>query len=142
MKTSATCTWQGKMAFSTELGGHQVATDASVAYGGDNGAASPKSLMMAALAGCTGVDVVTILGKMRMPFSGLTIGVEAELTDEVPAVFRSMHLVYSFTGEEIDADKAKKAVQLSQDKYCGVSFMYRRIMELSWEIVINGQKVV
>jgi putative redox protein len=53
-----------------------------------------------------------------------------------------LHLIYHIKGERVERDKVIKAVQLSQDKYCGVSAMYRRIMEISWEVVINGEKVV
>lgn len=142
MHNTMTCTWQKNMAFDSQLGDHLVRTDASAAHGGDGSGASPKSLMMAALAGCTGVDVVAILGKMRMPFAELRIVVEAELTEEVPAVYRRMHLRYEIAGDQVERDKVLKAVRLSQDTYCGVSAMYRRIMEISWEVLINGEKVV
>lgn len=142
MNSTMTCTWQGNLAFVSQFGDHAVRTDASAAHGGDNSGASPKSLMMAALAGCTGVDVVAILGKMRVAFSELRIVVEAELTEEVPAVYRRMHLRYEIAGDQVEPDKVIKAVQLSQDKYCGVSAMYRRIMEISWEVAVNGEKVV
>lgn len=142
MNTTMTCTWQENLAFVSQLGDHGVRTDASAAHGGGGSGAGPKSLMMAALAGCTGVDVVAILKKMRMEFSALRLVVEAELTEEMPAVYRRMHLIYHIEGERVERDKVIKAVQLSQDKYCGVSAMYRRIMEISWEVVINGEKVV
>jgi putative redox protein len=142
MISTITCTWQENLAFVSQLGDHGVRTDASPVHGGDNSGASPKSLMLAALAGCTGVDVVALLVKMRMEFAALRIVVEAELTEEVPAVYRRMHLIYQIEGDQVKRDKVMRAVQLSQDKYCGVSAMYRRIMEISWEVIINGEKVV
>ena len=142
MHSTMTCSWQGNLAFVSQLGDHAVRTDASAAHGGEGSGASPKSLMMAALAGCTGVDIVAILGKMRMEFATLRIVVEAELSEEVPAVYRAMHLRYEIEGDRVERDKVVKAVQLSQEKYCGVSAMYRRIMEISWEVVVNGEKVV
>ena len=139
MKTSITSTWQGNLAFSSQVGDHAVRTDASHAHGGDNSGPSPKMLMMTALAGCTGVDVVAILKKMRLPFNELSIRVEGELTDEVPAVYASMHLIYTFSGVDLDPEKLKRAVELSQEKYCGVSFMYRKIMDLTWEIQVREE---
>jgi putative redox protein len=139
MKTSITSTWQGNLAFISQVGDHAVRTDASQDHGGDNSGPSPKMLMMTALAGCTGVDVVAILKKMRVSFSDLNIRVVGELTDEVPAVYASMHLIYTFSGADLDRDKLKRAVELSQEKYCGVSFMYRKIMDLTWEIQVREE---
>ncbi len=139
MKSSITSKWQGGLAFASRVGDHEVRTDASVVHGGANSAASPKMLMMVALAGCTGVDVVAILKKMRVEVADFSMTVESELTDEVPAVYSSMHLIYEFAGVGLDRDKLRKAVELSQDKYCGVSAMYRKIMEITWEIRITEE---
>ena len=142
MKSSIISTWQGSLerqslAFISTVGDHEVRTDAGVAHGGDNSGASPKMLMMVALAGCTGIDVAVILKKMRVAVEKMTITVEGDLTDDNPSVFRAMHLVYEFVGENLDLEKLQKAVELSQDKYCGVSAMYRRIMALTKEIRIG-----
>lgn len=134
MKTSIQTHWQKNMAFDSQVGSHSVRTDAPATAGGDDSAASPKKLMMVALAGCTGVDVVEILKKMRVEFDDLAITIEAELTDEVPSVYSAMHIVYAFKGENLSEDKLKRAVELSQDKYCGVSMMYKKIMDITWEI--------
>jgi putative redox protein len=134
MKTSIQTNWQQNMAFESTVGRHSVPTDAPLEVGGDDSAASPKKLMMVSLAGCTGVDVVEILKKMRVEIDDLQITVEAELTDEVPSVYSSMHIIYRFRGKDLAMDKLKRAVELSQDKYCGVSMMYKKIMDISWEI--------
>lgn len=122
------------MAFDSQVGPHSVMTDAPAEAGGDDAAASPKKLMMVALAGCTGVDVVEILKKMRVELDDLVITIEAELTDEVPSVYSAMHIIYEFRGDRLPEDKLKRAVELSQEKYCGVSLMYKKIMEVTWEI--------
>lgn len=134
MKTSIQTHWKGNMAFDSKVGSHSVITDAPTEAGGDDSAASPKKLMMVALAGCTGVDVVEILKKMRVAFEDLMITIEAELTDEVPSVYSAMHIIYEFKGENLPEDKLKRAIELSQEKYCGVSMMYKKIMEITWEI--------
>ncbi len=142
MKSSITSKWQGNLAFASRVGDHEVRTDASAVHGGDNSGASPKMLMMVALAGCTGVDVVAILKKMRVEVDDFVMTVEGELTDEVPAVYSSMHLIYKFAGVGLDREKLRKAVELSQDKYCGVSAMYRKIMEITWEIRISEENLI
>ncbi|WP_136798643.1 MULTISPECIES: OsmC family protein [Desulfosediminicola] len=134
MKTTIQTHWKENMAFDSKVGPHSVITDAPVEAGGGDTAASPKKLMMVSLAGCTGVDVVEILKKMRVDFEDLVITVEAELTDEVPSVYSAMHIIYEFKGQNLPEDKLKRAVELSQEKYCGVSMMYKKIMDITWEI--------
>jgi putative redox protein len=141
MKSSITTTWQGNLAFSSQVGDHAVRTDASTSHGGESSGPSPKMLMMVALTGCTGVDVAAILKKMRVEIKDFTMTVESELTEGVPAVYSAMHLIYEFTGENLDREKLRRAVELSQDKYCGVSAMYRKIMDISWEIRVREPEV-
>ncbi len=133
-KNRMTTRWKGNLAFSSQLEGHEVLTDASEVHGGDNSAPSPKPLMAVALAGCTGIDVVSILKKMRVEVEDCTIVIESEQTEEIPSVYKSMHIIYDFKGKDLDFDKLKRAVELSQDKYCGVSAMYKKIMDITWEI--------
>ncbi|MBW1636297.1 MAG: OsmC family protein [Deltaproteobacteria bacterium] len=134
IKTSIRTSWKENMAFVSRTGDHTIITDASVEAGGDNTGASPKSLMMTSLAGCTGIDVVLILKKMREEIDDLIITVDAELTEEVPSVYSSMHITYEFKGKGLNVDKLQRAIKLSQEKYCGVSIMYKQIMEITWEV--------
>jgi len=122
------------MTFVSQMGEHNIITDASIDAGGDNSGTSPKALMMTSLAGCTGIDVVLILKKMRVEIDDLIITVDAELTEEVPSVYSSMHITYEFKGKDLNIDKLERAIKLSQEKYCGVSIMYKQIMKISWEI--------
>ena len=137
MKDTIQSKWKGNLAFESMVGDHVVITDAPVESGGDNSGASPKKLMLASLAGCTGIDVASILEKMRVEIDELAITVEAEATEEVPSVYKAMHIIYTFKGEGLDEKKLSKAVQLSHDKYCGVSMMYERFLKISWEIKIE-----
>jgi putative redox protein len=93
--------------------------------------------MLAALAGCSGMDVVSILKKMRVEFTGLDIRVEADVTEEHPKHYNKMHVIYEFTGNDLNPDQLKKAVELSQERYCGVSFVYKKAMEVTYEIQIK-----
>jgi putative redox protein len=136
MKHSVDTSWKGNMLFDANVSGHHVMMDAVPAVGGEDKGSAPKELMLASLAGCTGMDVVSILKKMRVPFTGLDIRVEADVTEEHPKHYHKMHVIYTFTGDGLDMAQLKKAVELSQDRYCGVSFVYKKSMEVTYEIVI------
>ena len=128
--------WKGNMRFDAIVSGHHVSMDALPDVGGENSGPRPKELMLASLAGCTGMDVVSILNKMRVDFESFDINVEADLTEEHPKHYTKMHIVYQFKGVNLDRDKLKKAVELSQERYCGVSAVYRKAMHLTYEIKI------
>jgi putative redox protein len=136
MKHVVDTSWKGKMQFDALVSGHHVMMDAAPAVGGEDQGARPKELMLAALAGCTGMDVVSILKKMRIDFTGLDITVEANVTEEHPKHYDHMHIIYAFTGHNLPEDSLRKAIELSQEKYCGVSFVYKKAMEVTYEIRI------
>lgn len=122
------------MAFTATINGHEVRMDTADDGGTDSGP-SPKRLMLAALAGCTGIDIVSILNKMKVVFSNLQIDVEAGLTEEHPRIYRDVKITYSIKLAEADRPKMEKAVNLSQEKYCGVSAMFSAFAKLDNEIV-------
>ncbi len=95
---------------------------------------SPKKLMLAALAGCTGIDVVSILEKMKVKFTDLNISVNAILTEEHPQIYKTVDIVFDIKINENDQPKMEKAVLLSKDKYCGVSAMFNAFAQLNWTI--------
>lgn len=136
MKHKVETKWLDKMAFEAEVSGHKITLDASPEVGGENKGVRPKELLMAALSGCTAMDVISILKKMRIEVDYFNIVVDAELTEEHPKVYSKMHLIYQFKGENLNIESIKKAIDLSQDRYCGVSAMFRQIMELTYEIQI------
>jgi putative redox protein len=130
--------WISDMKFDSLVNGHHIVIDALPASGGNDEGPRPKALMLTALAGCTGMDVVSILKKMRVEVEGFNVEVSAEETEEHPKHFVSMHIIYRFKGKDLPIDKLEKAVELSQERYCGVSFMYRKAMEISHEIVVEA----
>ncbi len=134
MKNNINMNWLGNMAFEAEIDGHKITLDASGDVGGENRGPRPKPLMLVALAGCTGMDVISILKKMRVSVDRMNITVEGELTDEHPKHFHSMHITYTLYGKQLPKDKIQKAVDLSQERYCGVSYTYRKALELTSEI--------
>lgn len=138
MKETISLSWMNGMAFETEVNGHKITIDANESVGGNNTGPRPKPLMMVALAGCTGMDVVSILKKMRVEYDNLEIKVEGELTEEHPKQFSKMKVIYIFTGTNLPLDKIQKAVNLSEERYCGVSVSYKKAMEIEYEIVLNN----
>lgn len=126
--------WQKKMAFKADVMGQEIIMDAVAQVGGESRGARPKPLMLAALAGCTGMDVVSILKKMKVEPDDFNIIVEGDVTDEHPKHYNKMHIIYEFKGKDLPMKKLEKAVRLSEEKYCGVSAVYKKALELTWEI--------
>ncbi len=137
MKQSITMNWLNDMAFETNLNGHKIVIDASEEFGGNNLGPRPKAFMLVALGGCTGMDVVSILKKMRVDYKSLDIVIEGDTADEHPKKFLKMKVIYNFTGENLPMDKIQKAVDMSKDKYCGVYASYKESIEIDHIININ-----
>jgi len=132
--------WIDNMAFETEINGHNLIIDADHDVGGEDLGPRPKPFMLAALGGCTAMDVISILKKMRVEVKSLNVKVEGELSEEHPKRFYKMHVTYEIEGDDLPMDKVKKAVALSEDRYCGVSAVYKDVLEMTSEIVINSGK--
>lgn len=127
--------WQGKMAFaSSNEEGLTVPIDVKKDAGGEGRGQSPKQLVLSGLAGCTGMDVISILEKMRAMPESFRIEVEAEQTEEHPKIFKKIHLKFIVKGD-VPEDKLGKAIKLSQERYCGVSEMLRKSAKLTYEYV-------
>lgn len=134
--------WFGNMLFhSKTLSGHDVFFDSSENEGGKDSAPRPKEMLLYSLMACTGMDVISILRKMRVLNSLETfkMEVEYEMTKEHPKVFKKIILRYFFKIKEVGIkDKIEKAVNLSQNKYCGVSAMFKKFLEeFSYEIIFE-----
>jgi putative redox protein len=135
-----TAVWQDGLEFSVQQDGHEFTIDGSPEFGGHDRGPRPKNLLLSALAGCTGMDVVSILSKMRIEDYSLKILASGEYTDEHPKVFRTLHIEFVFAGADLPREKLERAVELSQEKYCGVSAMLRHTAEIDCTITVNGQK--
>ena len=126
--------YNGGMNFSADIDGHILQIDTNEENGGNNLGPRPKALMLAALSGCTGFDIVSILNKMRVDFSDFTVSSEANSTDTEPSVYDEVRIIYSIKVKEEDEFKVEKAVHLSKDKYCGVSKMFEGFARVNFEI--------
>jgi len=125
------------MHFVGELDGFDVPIDADEKVGGQNMGPQPKGLVLTALVGCTAMDVVSILRKMRAEPDTFSVEAETELTDEHPKVFKNVVITYRLKGDNLTRDKVEKAVQLSQDRYCGVSAMLKKAVPIEYKIIIE-----
>ena len=94
----------------------------------------PKSLLLSGLAGCSAIDILEILQKQRIVFSGFSVDVEAETTDEHPKVFKDIFVVFSIRTEPANESKVRKAIELSLEKYCGVSAMLKKNAAIHYKL--------
>ena len=131
--------WMGKMQFNALVNGHTVIMDAPERVGGEDNGSIPKPFVLTALSGCTGMDIVSILRKANKEVTDFSIKVTGELSKQVPIEYVAMHVVYEFNGEASHREDALEAVNLSQEKYCGVSHMLKKALPITWEIIYNGK---
>jgi putative redox protein len=129
--------WLEGVAFESTGDGHSITIDAPFEAGGQNKGIRPKMLLLASLGGCTAVDVVLILQKMKVKLTNMRIMVEGKLTEAHPKVYESIVVKYHFSGEDLDITKLQKAIDLSQEKYCGVTAMLRNSVKISYQIIIE-----
>ncbi len=133
--------WQGEMAFLAETAsGHRVAVDAAPEVGGADRGPRPMELVLVALGGCTGLDVVSVLRKMRQPLAELILEIEGRRAPEHPKVYTEIAVRYRLKGEGLDPEKVARAVRLSAERYCSVGNMLNRVARLRYEYEVNGQR--
>ncbi len=133
--------WMGKMQFNALVNGHTVIMDGPEKVGGEDNGPIPKPFVLTALSGCTGMDVVSLLRKAGREIRNFDIKVFGEISKQIPIEYVAIHLVYTFEGDEQFKNDALKAVTDSQEKYCGVSNMLKKIMPVTWEAIYNGEKI-
>ena len=135
MKT--TVTLQEKMHFIGEVEGHTIDIDTSERGGGENRGMSPKQLTLTSLAGCTAMDVISILRKMRAEPESLVVEAETDVTEGYPKVFTGITLTYRVKGKNVKREQVERAVGLSHDTYCGVNAMLEKAVSIEWKIVME-----
>lgn len=131
--------WLGNLAYETNIDGHKMITDAGTEIGGEDKGFRPKKLMLAALAGCTGIDMALILKKMRVSVRDIKVSVVGELTQSQPTYYKSMHISYEFFGTDLPSKKIERAVKLSEEEYCGVSALYKQVIPVTSEIIYHEE---
>ena len=120
----------------TNVAGASIVIDGPADMGGENGGLRPMETLLAALAGCSALDVIHIMKKQRQPLERLEVDVEGERADAIPAVFTKIHLKFKGYGP-IDLGKLQSAVDLSIEKYCSVSRMLQPTAEITAEGIVG-----
>jgi putative redox protein len=137
MRTKIAVDWTEDMSFKSEVNGHEIIIDADETVGGKDRGPRPKPLMLLSLAGCTGMDVISILKKMRVEVEKFRVTSDANNTEEHPKHFDEIKVIYEFWGKNLPMDKLEKAVNLSEDRYCGVSHVYKQAIKMTSEIIVH-----
>ena len=132
--------WQEGMNFKNDIRGHQFVLDAKSDHGGQDAGPTPKEILLAGIAGCSGMDIVSLLKKMRQPLAALQIETKTTTTEGAhPVIFARVDVEYHATGDGLDAAKVADAVKKSMTKYCGVSAMISKASPIFYKVFVNGQ---
>jgi putative redox protein len=131
--------WQGNMRFESIAPEGRVMIDSAPDVGGNNDGLRPKAMMLTALGGCTGMDIISLLRKMRAEVDDLKIEVVGNLTEEHPKYYDKVKIIYRFYGSDFKKAKIQKAIDLSIDRYCGVMEMFRGFAEITTEVIYIEQ---
>ncbi len=130
--------WDGEMRFVAETGkGVSVTMEPGPAHGGSGKYPTPMELVAMALGGCTGMDIVSILEKMRAGLTKLDIEIETKRREEHPRYYEEINIVYVISGEGVTEDNARKAADLSNEKYCSVGVMLRDKAKITYDVRIE-----
>ncbi len=130
--------WVDGMAFSaTPATGHTILMDSSIQHGGRGKGPTPMELVLTALGGCTGMDIVNILGRMGVELSNLEMELHGERDDKPPMVFRKIDINYTIKGKDVSQAKVRRAIDLSKNKYCSVSAILTKTCDIryTYEII-------
>lgn len=131
-------TWNRGLRFVVQTAsGHAVVADGDPDVGGFASAPSPVELLLSGVAGCTAMDVLSILQKKRVQVDDFEIETEADMESEPPKHLKTIHLIYKIWGPDVAADAVERAIELSQEKYCSVSNTVNGVAEITWEYQIN-----
>jgi len=137
-KKSSRVVWRDDLIFTGHSSnGHSVPLDAAKAAGGHDAGISPMELLLTALGGCTGMDVISILRKKQQNVTGFEVQVEGERADEHPRVYKEIWVKFVITGRAVDAKALERAIELSRDKYCGVAATLRETAQIHYDYVIQ-----
>lgn len=140
MNNIVTTEWKGNMVFESDNPSTKnLFMDSSEEFEGTSSGLRPKALMLSALAGCSGLDVVSLLKKMKVDVTDFKIITTGELTDEHPKYYKKVTVDYHFYGEDLNEKKINKAVNLSIERYCGVFEMFRQFAKMKTEIYLHNK---
>lgn len=128
--------WNNKMSFTADVDGHKLRIDSTEENGGEDSGPRPKSLMLLALGGCSGMDVISIIKKMKIDIKEFNVKVIGTANDEHPKKYTKMKIVYECIGKNLEKEKIEKAINLSLEKYCSVMAVYKDVIKIDYELKI------
>ena len=117
--------------------GHSITMDGPTEIGGDNLGVRPMEMLLLGVAGCTMIDVVTTLKKMRQDLSHCETKISAERAQEHPKVFTDIHIHFIVKGKDLDSKKVDKAITLSAEKYCSASIMLGKTAKITHDFEVT-----
>jgi len=117
--------------------GHSITMDGPIEIGGENLGVRPMEMLLLGVAGCTMIDVVTTLQKMRQDLSHCEIKISAERANEHPKVFTDIHIHFIVKGKDLDSKKVDKAISLSAEKYCSASIMLGKTANITHDFEVT-----
>jgi putative redox protein len=141
MRTTAQVTWKGRLSFDGTAGtGFSVPLGAKRGVGGDEDGFGPMELLAVGLAGCTAMDVISILQKKRQKITNFDVKVSADRAEQHPKVFTKAVVEYVFTGHGVDESAVVRAIELSATRYCSAQAMFQEIFPISLEYSIYEEQ--
>ncbi len=136
---AATVTWKGKMKFDGAVSsGFHLPLDTAVEQGGENNGFRPMELLLVGLAGCTAMDVISILQKKRQDVTGFEVNVKGERASDHPKVYTHIMVNYTVVGNQIDPAAVERAVELSETKYCSAINTFNKTAVIEHTISIEN----
>ncbi len=141
MKHEVNTQWMGKMQFNSLVNDHVIVMDAPERVGGEDLGSIPKPLVLTALSGCTGMDVIALLRKEGKELNNFNVIVHGELTKRAPMQYSSIHIIYEAEGDESLESDVVRIINRSQEEICGVSAMLKKAMPITWEVQFNKTEV-
>jgi len=140
MSNIVTTHWKGGMQFESDNpSGKTVIMDTDVEGSDKRFGLSPKAMMLSAIAGCSGLDIVPLLDKMKVVIDNFKMIIEGELTDEHPKYYHTVTVDYHFYGKDLNEKKINRAVNISAEKYCGVMEMFRQFATITTSVHIHNK---
>jgi|SRR5690554_580341 len=138
---TSSLTWEKELVFAVEQDNHKFYLDADPQFGGQDKGPKPKGLLLSSLGGCSGMDAVSILTKMRVGDYELKIDVNGEIEEDYPKAFTRIELIFNFSGNDLPESKLKRAVELATEKYCAAYAMLSKAAKIETKILLNGEEV-
>ncbi len=124
---------EGFQFVATPASNHAIVLDGSEVAGGADSSIHPGELLLVGLAGCTGIDVISMLKKMKVEVQEFEVRVQGEAAEEHPKYWKKINVTYWVKGRDVPEDKLRKAIELSQEKYCSVSATLKNKVEISYD---------